>query len=194
MGKSMSKEKPTNKICKHCKTEIPYGAKICPQCRKKQGPGGCLIAIIIVVVIAIIGSCAGGGGEKNTSTNTETKSVNDASTEAATTTAPIEYTAVSVDEMMKTLDSNAMKASETYKGQYLEITGKLNVIDSSGKYISLVSAEDTFAITGVQCYIKTDEQKSKVMDMSVGDTVTLRGKLKDVGELMGYSLDIDEID
>ena len=60
----MGKEKPTTKICKHCKTEIPYGAKICPQCRKKQGPGGCLTAIIIVVVIGLIGSCFGGGKSK----------------------------------------------------------------------------------------------------------------------------------
>ena len=37
---SMKKEKPTTKICKYCKTEIPYGAKVCPQCRKKQGANG----------------------------------------------------------------------------------------------------------------------------------------------------------
>lgn len=61
----MSKEKPTTKICKHCKTEIPYGAKICPQCRKKQGPGGCLIVIIVVVVIGLIGSCFGSGKSKD---------------------------------------------------------------------------------------------------------------------------------
>lgn len=33
----MGKEKPATKTCKHCKTEIPAGAKVCPQCRKKQG-------------------------------------------------------------------------------------------------------------------------------------------------------------
>lgn len=59
----MKKEKPTTKTCKHCKTEIPYGAKICPQCRKKQGPGGCLIAVIIVIVIGLIGSCFGGSSD-----------------------------------------------------------------------------------------------------------------------------------
>ena len=32
----MKKEKPTTKLCKHCKTEIPYDAKVCPNCRKKQ--------------------------------------------------------------------------------------------------------------------------------------------------------------
>ena len=29
-----------------------------------------------------------------------------------------------------------MNASDKYKGQYVELTGKLNVIDSNGKYIS----------------------------------------------------------
>lgn len=192
----MSKEKPATKICKHCKSEIPYGAKICPQCRKKQGASGCLIAVLIVIGLAVIGSIVGGGGSKEAN-STSDKSVKTTEATAAaetTTAAPIEYTAVSVDEMMETLKANAMKASDTYKGQYLEITGKLNVIDSSGKYISLAPTEDDFAIMGVQCYIKSDDQKSKVMDMSIGDIVTLKGKVTDVGEIMGYSLNIDSIE
>lgn len=56
----MSKEKPETKICKHCKTEIPYGAKVCPQCRKKQG-GSLKWAIIVFAAICIIGAVAGGG-------------------------------------------------------------------------------------------------------------------------------------
>ena len=44
----MAKEKPATKICKHCKTEIPYDAKVCPQCRKKQKGSGCLVTIIVV--------------------------------------------------------------------------------------------------------------------------------------------------
>ena len=47
------KEKPTTKLCKHCKTEIPAGAKVCPNCRKKQGGPGCLIAIIVFIIVAI---------------------------------------------------------------------------------------------------------------------------------------------
>lgn len=95
----MGKEKPTTKICKHCKTEIPYGAKICPQCRKKQGPGGCLITIIVLVVIALIGSCFG-GGEKDTADEskviTTTAENNDSkqkeiTTEAETTVAEKDY-------------------------------------------------------------------------------------------------------
>lgn len=60
----MSKEKPETKICKHCKTEIPYGAKVCPQCRKKQG-GKLKWVIIAIVAICIIGAAVGGGNNGN---------------------------------------------------------------------------------------------------------------------------------
>lgn len=59
----IKKEKPQTKICKHCKSEIPYGAKVCPQCRKKQGMGCLVWAIIIIVALGIIGVFAGGGDD-----------------------------------------------------------------------------------------------------------------------------------
>ena len=49
-------------------------------------------------------------------------------------------------------------------------------------------------IIGVQCYIKNDDQKAQIASMSKGDTITLKGKCTDVGEVLGYSLDIDEIE
>jgi|GEM_PF-4391505 len=49
------------KKCRFCKSEIENGAKICPNCNKKQG-GGCLnivmIGIILVIVFSIISSCS----------------------------------------------------------------------------------------------------------------------------------------
>lgn len=59
----MSKELQNNqtKKCKHCQSDIPKKAKVCPNCRKKQG--GILKWIIIVVVALLLFSCASGGGE-----------------------------------------------------------------------------------------------------------------------------------
>lgn len=57
----MKKEKPTTKICKHCKTEIAYDAKVCPQCRKKQG--GCLPVVAGIIVLFLIVGLFGGGEE-----------------------------------------------------------------------------------------------------------------------------------
>lgn len=57
----MKKEKPTTKLCKHCKTEIPYDAKVCPNCRKKQ-KGGKLKWILIIAVVAVIALLIYGSG------------------------------------------------------------------------------------------------------------------------------------
>lgn len=177
------------KKCKYCQSDIPKKAKVCPVCKKKQGGRGCLIAVGVVVALGIIGAVAGGGGSSSNSNS----AASTAAKAEETTAAPIEYTAYTVDEMMADLKSNAMNASDKYKGQYLEITGKLSVIDSNGKYIS-VNPDDQFAILGVQCYIKSDEQKDAIKTKSIGDSITVKGKCKDVGEVLGYSLDIDSVE
>lgn len=185
----MSTEK--TKKCKYCKTEIPADAKVCPQCRKKLKGGKLKWVVLIILVGAIIGAVAGESDSESGGSATTTSST--ASEQKKEEAAPIEYTAVSVNDMMSDLDSNAMGASDKYKGKYLEITGKLTNIDAAGKYIDLM-ADGDFEIVGVQCYIKSDDQKAKIASMSKGDTVTLRGKCTDVGEVLGYSFDIAEIE
>lgn len=194
----MSKE---NKMvtCKHCGAEIAASAKVCPQCggknKKPLYKRPWFIAVIAIIIIGAIGS-AGGDKTSNEAKKNDTQvttSGNTNNTQPESETPEITYTAYAVSELMDDLNSNALKAADKYKDQYVELTGRLNVIDSSGKYISIVSTEDEFAILGVQCYIKSEEQKSAVMDMSIGDTVVVKGKIKDVGEVMGYSLDIDEV-
>lgn len=89
----MKKEKPTTKICKHCKTEIPFDAKVCPQCRKKQGTG-CLTKILIFIGIIIVISFFVGEDEESSDTSEKTtteatveeKTTTEASTEKKTTT------------------------------------------------------------------------------------------------------------
>ena len=116
----MSTEK--TKKCKYCKTEIPADAKVCPQCRKKLKGGKLKWVVLIILVGAIIGAVAGesdseSGKSATTATSSEKKEA-----------APIEYTTVSVNDMMADLDNNAMGASDKYKDKYLEITGKLTNI------------------------------------------------------------------
>ena len=189
----MSEEK--TKKCKYCKTEIPADAKVCPQCRKKLKGGKLKWVVLIILVGAIIGALAGESDSESdkSAVTTASSEKKETATKPKEEAAPIEYTAVSVNDMMSDLDSNAMGASDKYKGKYLEITGKLSNIDAAGKYIDLM-ADGDFEIIGVQCYIKNDDQKSKIASMSKGDTVTLKGKCTDVGEVLGYSLDIEEIE
>ncbi|MFR0899537.1 MAG: OB-fold protein [Anaerobutyricum sp.] len=197
----MNESKDT-KVCKHCQSEIPKKAKICPVCKKKQGLPKWAIVLIVILVLAAIGSASGGNSDNSeTTTTSQSSSTNETQNstpevkEVETESEPeIEYTAVDVDTMMDDLQSNAMKAEDTYNDKYLEITGRLALIDSDGKYISVFSQSDEFAILGVQCFIKDEDAKAKVMDMSIGDTVTLKVHIKEVGEVMAYVADIIEIE
>lgn len=79
------KNKEGTKLCKHCKTEIPAGAKICPNCRKKQGLGGCLTAFIAVIVISAMFSALGGGSD---SASDDSPSLKNTEADAPQTEAP----------------------------------------------------------------------------------------------------------
>lgn len=59
----MAEEKET-KVCKYCKSEIPKKAKVCPNCRKKQGGIGKWIVIAVIVII-VIAAISGGGDDKD---------------------------------------------------------------------------------------------------------------------------------
>jgi len=97
------------------------------------------------------------------------------------------------DEMIDDLEANAMNATDKYKGKYIQVTGKLSNIDAQGSYISLSKEANDFTLLSVQCFIKTDEQKEAIKTMNKGDTITLKGKCTDVGEILGYTLNIDSI-
>ena len=186
----MAKDKMTT--CKHCGQEIAASAKVCPHCGGKNKPPiykrWWFIAIIVIIVLAAIG----GSGSSDSSCSTSSTATSKTAVSSSSSEAAIEYTAYTVTELSEDLDSNALKAADKYKGQYVELTGRLSVIDSNGKYISIVDSTDEWAITGVQCYIKNDEQKQVVMDMSIGDEIVVKGKITDVGEVLGYFLDMTE--
>jgi len=194
----MSKSEGT-KVCKHCKSEIPAGAKICPQCRKKQGGIGKWI--LIVVVILIIGAAAASGGNSDDSQSANSKNANtseggkDSSSENNSVEnekeEKIEYISVSAQDLIDALEKNAMKASDAYKGKYLKIKGELGNVDSDGKYIGITTDEITLA--NIQCYITSDDQKDIIMEKTTGDEITVKGYCKDVGEILGYSIDIDSV-
>ena len=186
----MAKDKMTT--CKHCGQEIAASAKVCPHCGGKNKPPiykrWWFIAIIVIIVLAAIG----GSGSSDSSGSTSSTATSKTAVSSSSSEAAIEYTAYTVTELSEDLDSNALKAADKYKGQYVELTGRLSVIDSNGKYISIVDSTDEWAITGVQCYIKNDEQKQVVMHIAIGDEIFVKGKITDVVEVLGYFLDMTE--
>ena len=183
------------KTCPVCGKEMAAGAKACPSCgakNKKPIYRRWWFWVLVVLVIAAVGSAM--GSEDNGGTDTpqqETTGTPENGAGQAEEPA-VTYTAYSVGQLMDDLDSNALKAESTYQDQYVELTGRLNVIDSDGDYISIVPQDDQFAILGVQCYLQTEEQRQQALDRQIDQVITVRGQITSVGEVMGYLLDVDD--
>lgn len=139
--------------------------------------------LIVIVAAGIIGGASSGSGNGG-----DTK-------QPSSTEQPISYTHYDVTELFDALKSNAMKAQSDFKGQYVEIEGYLSVIDSDGKYISVGAAPDnyTYVLQSVHCNIKNDAQKQQIMEIGTESPITVRGKIISVGEVLGFSMNIDSI-
>ncbi len=171
--------------CKSCGNEISTSAKSCPSCGAKNKKPfykkWWVWAVVIIFVIAI----SGVGGGNDSGTGKPTKEVNKET---------ITYEAVDLNDMLESLKSNALKAETEYKNKYVEITGKICNFDSDGKYISVEPTNaDKWNFDSVMCYIKNDDHKNFLLEKSKGDTITIRGKVKSIGEVLGYHIDINEV-
>lgn len=188
---------PKTVKCNECDAEISGSAKACPKCgakvKKPLYKRPWFIILMVILVLGVIGSASGGSSSQSSSNTVSAASSTSAPPAPTSTPEPIEYQTCTADQMMNDLSSNAMKATQSYKDQYLEVSGTLKVIDSDGKYISVFSSSDPYAFVGVQCYFTDDAQKETVMEMSIGDPIVVRGKVTDVGEVFGYSMKLDSI-
>ncbi|MCD7776677.1 MAG: DUF4352 domain-containing protein [Firmicutes bacterium] len=113
------REIPQTKECKHCKTEIPYGAKVCPNCGKKQNGGALKWVIIGIVVIIIVAAVAGGGGNDDSVTK-----VGEVSQDSSNVS----------DESNVTDDSLSSEKTEFYVGDIIQDGDMQIVYAASGVY------------------------------------------------------------
>ena len=154
-----------------------------------------LIALVALVALGIV---FGGGDSEDTKTVSESgnKVVENSEKEDVkeeNKKEEIEYIVVTKDELDEILDDNAAKAKSEFKGKYIEVTGRLSNIDSDLKYISLGALYDEYDFNWMHCEIKNQEIKDKVLNLSKDQEITIRGKVTDVGEALGYFVDIIEI-
>ena len=178
-------------ICKNCGKEIDKKAAVCVHCgvAVKQKKSIFKRWWFWLIVVVVIGAVAAGGGEESApqSGDAPTQQAQDAPT-------PETFEAVELKEMFADLEKNAMLAEEKYQNKNIEVTGEISNFDSDGAYISIkVVGADAWDFNSMQCYIKNDEQKNILIQKSVGDSVTLQGKVKSIGEVLGYTLDIKNI-
>lgn len=103
------------------------------------------------------------------------------------------YETVDIKDLLDDLDANALRAEQTYNGKRIEVSGKLNNIDSSGDYISICKFNDDWGFDSIHCSITDPSQLDFIAGINKGDAVTIRGEITSVGEILGYSMDIHEI-
>lgn len=138
-----------------------------------------LLVVIIIGTIANMGDDSGDTNSTSTSTNTKKEVKKD----------PIVVTA---DDMMGALEENALKAEKTYDNQYVEVTGKVSTIDSDGNYFGITYNSGEFAIVDIKCDIDK-KHLDQVMEFKEGQKVTVVGTVTDVGEILGYTIDVESI-
>lgn len=150
--------------------------------------------IIGVVAIAIIGTTSSEPTEPSTPGNNDQTNQSTSQTQTNNQGAEKNYQKVDLQSMIDELNNNALRAEATYQNAYIEFTGKISNIDSDGSYVSIEpSYADTWNFDSILCYIKNNEQKNFIIQKSIGDEVTIKGQITSIGEILGYSLNIDSI-
>ena len=92
--------------------------------------------------------------------------------------------------MVSELHDNALSANQKYLDQYVSISGKINVIDSSGNYFSICAMDNNFAFLtdNILCEITDNSQLDTISSLSIGDFIIVEGQIDSVGEVIGYHL------
>ena len=92
---------------------------------------------------------------------------------------------------------NAAAAGKNYKDKDVKIVGGIvNNIDSDLKYFTLDGTDKNFSMLHVSCQIdkQNKELQDAVLNIKKGQPVIVYGHIKDVGDIMGYTLKLDKIE
>lgn len=143
----------------------------------------------LLALLLLLGLLSSLGGD-DTTPGTSTPSSSQPKQEASSPAVADKPIVVTSKKMGADLKANALKASETYKGKRVQVTGPVSNIDASGSYFNLTGAE--YEIAGVQVTID-ESQKSIVSNLSQDQEVTVVGEVTEVGEVMGYVVKAESI-
>lgn len=149
-----------------------------------------------IVALVVIGSLLSQGGSGTTAapapgTTTSAPAAGEAASKpaAAEKAKPL---VISSNKLLDDLDSNALKAANIYKDKYVQVKGKVVGIDSSGNYFSVGRTDDEMTFINVTMNIE-DEHRAKVAEFDDEEIVTVTGTITDVGEVLGYTVDVESI-
>lgn len=118
-----------NKKCRHCKSEIPADAKVCPVCRKKQGKKVWPVIIGVILVLGVIGSMGNSGNQQISGDRSST-----APTQAESRRPEYEITRCEIEtDGLLTYISGSLVNNTSRQTNYLQIT--FNLYDEDGALI-----------------------------------------------------------
>ncbi len=107
---------------------------------------------------------------------------------------PASMETISAETMLSDLDQNEIRAQKKYSGEWLEIVGKLGNMDSDGDYFSLEGKE--WRLVNINCSLPNDKKEEltdKLINMEKGNRIAVKGKVTDVGEVIGYRVKIVDV-
>lgn len=109
------------------------------------------------------------------------------------TTTTTQWLNTTAGDMIAELRENALRAESKYQDANIIVTGRVCNIDSDGKYIGIGDTFGHYMFDSIMCYITNEQQKNVVENLNVGDSVTVCGQITDIGEILGYVIDMSVI-
>lgn len=144
--------------------------------------------ILSAIVLSAFSIAFMGSDEKEESDNVAKEVVEE--------TVPENLETVEVVTMNKDMKKNAMKANQLYADKWFCITGYLGNMDSDGEYFSLCEDPSISEFYSVSCHLNLNYKEAlvnKLVEMNKGDHILVKGKVVDCGEVMGYKVNIVDV-
>lgn len=148
-----------------------------------------VIIVAVILVVIIVATPDQQEGTQNS------KSVS--STESISKTKAKVYQKVTPQQLHKERHDNAAAAKDKWDGKNIEMTGKFDSIDSDGLFFQLeMVTEDSledFDSTMFYCYFTNNALKQQAKTLKKGQTITIKGTVKDVDDFGCYEINVDAI-
>ena len=146
----------------------------------------------IVVVVSLIGACGGGGKDKSDNANKGNSTTTTQQQEKQK-----EYAEADINVLLSVGKDNAAAENQNYKGKAVMIIGgHIGNIDWDVKYITIDGTAAKYTMIHIHCDVdaKNKELKDAILALKKGQNVTVYGTIKEVGDIMGYSLNLDKVE
>lgn len=150
------------------------------------------LGLLTLILITFIAVGCGESGTKNTGSSP--KSITESS---SNTPQPTTYIDADINAMLTEAESNGAAANKHYKGKKLKILGgHIQNIDSGLSYISIDGNAASFSLIHVNCKIDANNQElqDSVIQLKKGENVVVYGTITEVGDIMGYTMELDKIE